>query len=78
MKVTGGLAKMINRTAPFMLAIAWLLTSTPALLAEEPAWRHATALVGEPTYPEGFRAVQLCQSGCTERRQAEPVVVGLV
>jgi microcin C transport system substrate-binding protein len=54
MKVTGGLAKMINRTAPFMLAIAWLLTSTPALLAEEPAWRHATAIVGEPKYPEGF------------------------
>lgn len=45
---------MTHRFAPHMLAMAGLMAFAMAALAEEPAWRHATAIVGEPAYPEGF------------------------
>lgn len=34
-------------------ALAFLLCAAPAL-AEEPAWRHGLAMLGEPKYPAGF------------------------
>ena len=35
------------------VALASLLCASPAL-AEEPAWRHGLAMLGEPKYPAGF------------------------
>ena len=35
------------------VALAFLLCASPAL-AEEPAWRHGLAMLGEPKYPAGF------------------------
>jgi len=45
---------MINRIAPIMLALAGLFVSVTASMAQEPDWRHATAMIEEPKYPEGF------------------------
>ena len=45
---------MINRIAPIMLALAGLFVPVNASMAQEPVWRHATALIEEPKYPEGF------------------------
>jgi microcin C transport system substrate-binding protein len=45
---------MINRIAPIMLALACLFVSVTASTAQEPDWRHATAMIEEPKYPEGF------------------------
>jgi len=45
---------MTNRIAPFVLALAGLFMSTMTSVAQEPAWQHATAMIGEPKYPEGF------------------------
>ncbi|MDP2732313.1 MAG: extracellular solute-binding protein, partial [Hoeflea sp.] len=40
--------------APALLALAGLMVSASASLAGEPGWRHATSMIGEPKYPEGF------------------------
>ncbi|MGJ8569258.1 MAG: extracellular solute-binding protein [Hoeflea sp.] len=45
---------MINRIAPILLAFAGLLVSANVCAAQEPAWRHATAMIDAPKYPEGF------------------------
>ena len=37
-----------------LLAILLLVLGLGAAQAEEPVWRHATALTGDPKYPEGF------------------------
>jgi microcin C transport system substrate-binding protein len=37
-----------------LLAILLLFVGLGAAQAEEPVWRHATALSGDPKYPEGF------------------------
>ncbi|MEM5471016.1 extracellular solute-binding protein [Hoeflea sp. AS60] len=37
-----------------MLALAGLFVSAIPSRAEEPAWRHATATIGEPKYADGF------------------------
>ena len=37
-----------------LLAILLLSLGLGAAHAEEPVWRHATALTGDPKYPEGF------------------------
>lgn len=44
---------MINRLAPIMLVLAGLLVTANAM-AQEPAWRHATAMIEAPKYAEGF------------------------
>lgn len=45
---------MIHRFASFMLALAGLTSFATTAWADEPEWRHATAIVGEPAYAEGF------------------------
>ncbi|KJS21537.1 MAG: hypothetical protein VR78_00135 [Hoeflea sp. BRH_c9] len=40
--------------APALLALAGLSACVSASLAGEPGWRHATSMIGEPKYPEGF------------------------
>ena len=45
---------MIKRIAPTLLALAGLLVSANASIAQEPVWRHATAMIEEPKYAEGF------------------------
>lgn len=45
---------MTNRIALFMLALAGLILSISPSLGAEPVWRHATAMIDEPKYPEGF------------------------
>lgn len=45
---------MIKRIAPTVLALAGLLVSINAATAQEPVWRHATAMIEEPKYAEGF------------------------
>jgi microcin C transport system substrate-binding protein len=45
---------MIKRFSPLLLTLAALIVAVSPGLSAEPAWRHATALVGEPTYPEDF------------------------
>jgi microcin C transport system substrate-binding protein len=42
----------LNRSI-LRVALASLLCASPAL-AEEPAWRHGLAMLGEPKYPAGF------------------------
>ncbi|MEP3437762.1 MAG: extracellular solute-binding protein [Hoeflea sp.] len=37
-----------------MMASAALIMFASALMAQEPVWRHATLMIGEPKYPEGF------------------------
>jgi len=37
-----------------ILALAGVILCATASVAEEPAWRHATAMIDEPKYPEGF------------------------
>jgi len=44
---------MIKRLAPIMLALASLF-ATASAMAQEPAWRHATAMIEAPKYAEGF------------------------
>lgn len=45
---------MTHRFAPFLLALAGLMPFAVAAWADEPEWRHATVLSGEPKYAEGF------------------------
>jgi microcin C transport system substrate-binding protein len=45
---------MSKRIVPLILALAAMIGPVSAAGAEEPEWRHATALVGEPGYPKGF------------------------
>jgi microcin C transport system substrate-binding protein len=42
----------LNRSI-LRVALAFLLCASPAL-AEDPAWRHGLAMLGEPKYPAGF------------------------
>ncbi len=46
----------MRRAAAALIAAAFLAAPVGAALAQEDgrAWRHATALAGEPKYPEGF------------------------
>lgn len=46
------LSRMVNAIA---LGVACLWASSGATLAQEPPWRHAAALVGEPKYPADFK-----------------------
>jgi microcin C transport system substrate-binding protein len=45
---------MTIRIAPLMLALAGLFVSAIPSKADEPAWRHATAIIGEPKYSQDF------------------------
>ena len=45
------------------------LRAAHAQEASQGEWRHATALTGDPKYPEGFRAFRLRQSGRAEGRR---------
>lgn len=45
---------MTIRLFPPLLVLAMMMLAIPPGLGAEPEWRHATALVGEPKYAEGF------------------------
>lgn len=45
---------MTNRFPTFLVTLALLIAATSPGLSAEPVWRHATAMIGEPKYPEGF------------------------
>ncbi|MDP3525758.1 MAG: extracellular solute-binding protein [Hoeflea sp.] len=45
---------MIIRLAPLLLALATLIPFSPPALAQDGGWRHATSMIGEPKYPQGF------------------------
>lgn len=45
---------MINRFSPLLVALALLMAATSPGLSAEPVWRHATAMISEAKYPEGF------------------------
>ena len=50
----GDPVRMTIRIAPILLAFATLIMVASVSTAQEPAWQHATAMIGEPKYPEGF------------------------
>jgi microcin C transport system substrate-binding protein len=52
--ISRGYASMINRFSRLLVMLAALMMTMPPGLSAEPVWRHATALVGEAKYPEGF------------------------
>lgn len=45
---------MFNRFSALLVTLTALMMAISPGLSAEPVWRHATALVGEPKYPEGF------------------------
>lgn len=45
---------MTTRLFPPILALAMMMLAIPPAVSAEPEWRHATALVGEPKYADGF------------------------
>ena len=48
-------ARSLAAFAGAVLAVASLVCAAPVSAeGEAPAWRHATALIGEPKYPDGF------------------------
>ena len=45
---------MTSRFAAILLAFAALISFSGASAAQEPVWRHAASMTGEPKYPKGF------------------------